>query len=60
MCICSRITLERLERFHPNLVQIFLYVCMDGVGGLHGIHPQGIPVAAAVTFTQIGIEATAR
>jgi hypothetical protein len=32
----------------------------DGVGGLHGIHPQGLPIAAAVTFTQIGIEATAR
>jgi hypothetical protein len=33
----------------------------DGVGGLHAIHPrQGLPLAAAVTFTQIGIEATAR
>jgi hypothetical protein len=32
----------------------------DGVGGLHGIHPQGLPISAAVTFTQIGIEATAR
>jgi hypothetical protein len=32
----------------------------DGVGGLHGIPPQGLPIAAAVTFTQIGIEATAR
>jgi hypothetical protein len=32
----------------------------DGVGGLHGIDPQGLPIATAVTFTQIGIEATAR
>jgi hypothetical protein len=33
----------------------------DGVGGLHGIHPpQGLPIVAAATFTQIGIEATAR
>jgi hypothetical protein len=33
----------------------------NGVGGLHGIHPppQGLPIAAAVTFTQIGIAATA-
>jgi hypothetical protein len=29
----------------------------EGVGGLHGIHPQGLPIPAAVTFTQIGIEA---
>jgi hypothetical protein len=32
----------------------------DDVGGLHGIHRQGLPIAAAVTFTQIGIEAKAR
>jgi hypothetical protein len=73
MCVCTSITLERLERFQPNLVHIWLYVCVkifyllsiifsreDGVVGLHGIHPQGLPIAAAVTFTQIGIEATAR
>jgi hypothetical protein len=28
----------------------------DGAGGLHAIHPrQGLPIAAAVTFTQIGV-----
>jgi hypothetical protein len=48
-----------------NLMYIFYLLSIifsreDGVGGLHGIHPQGLPVAAAVTFTQIGIEATAR
>jgi hypothetical protein len=32
----------------------------NGVGGLHGIPPQGLPIAAAVTFTKIGIEAIAR
>jgi hypothetical protein len=32
----------------------------DGLEDLHGINPQGLPLAAAVTFTQIGIEATAR
>jgi hypothetical protein len=33
----------------------------DCVGGLHAIHPpQELPIAAAVTFTQIGIEAAAR
>jgi hypothetical protein len=31
----------------------------DDVGGLHAIHPtQGLPIAAAVTFTQIGIDHT--
>jgi hypothetical protein len=64
------------ERFQPNLVHIYyiMYVYIiyifyllsiifsreDGVGGLHGIHPQGLSIAAVVTFTQIGIEATAR
>jgi hypothetical protein len=77
MCVCSSITLEHLEQFQPNLVHIWLYVCMyknfmyiyllsiifsrEGrVGGHHGIHPQGLPIASVVTFTQIGIEATAR
>jgi hypothetical protein len=27
VCVCSNITLERLERFQPNLVHISLYVC---------------------------------
>jgi hypothetical protein len=80
--VCSGITLERLERFRPNLVHIWMYVCVrilciyyiyfyllsiifnreDGMGVLHAIHPppQGFPIAAAVTFTHIGIEATAR
>jgi hypothetical protein len=31
----------------------------NGVGGLHWIHPQGLSIPAAITFTQIGIEATA-
>jgi hypothetical protein len=26
--VCSGITLERLERFQPNLVHILLYVCV--------------------------------
>jgi Na+-transporting NADH:ubiquinone oxidoreductase subunit NqrD len=28
MCVCSSITLERLERFQPNLVHRLLYVCL--------------------------------
>jgi hypothetical protein len=28
LCICPGITLERLERFRPNLVHILLYVCI--------------------------------
>jgi hypothetical protein len=28
MCVCSSITLERLERLQPNLVHIWLYVCI--------------------------------
>jgi hypothetical protein len=28
VCVCSSITLERLERFQPNLVHILLYVCL--------------------------------
>jgi hypothetical protein len=28
MCVCSTITLERLERFRPNLVRLLLYVCV--------------------------------
>jgi hypothetical protein len=28
MYVCSSITLERLERFQPNLVHILLYVCI--------------------------------
>jgi hypothetical protein len=28
VCVCSSITLERLERFQPNLVHILLYVCV--------------------------------
>jgi hypothetical protein len=30
MCVlvCSGITLERLERFQPNLVHVLLYVCI--------------------------------
>jgi hypothetical protein len=28
MCVCSGITLERLERFQPNLVHTLLYVCV--------------------------------
>jgi hypothetical protein len=28
VCLCSSITLERLERFQPNLVCILLYVCV--------------------------------
>jgi hypothetical protein len=28
MCVCPSITLERLERFQPNLVHILLYVCV--------------------------------
>jgi hypothetical protein len=28
VCVCSSITLERLERFRPNLIHILLYVCV--------------------------------
>jgi hypothetical protein len=28
VCVCPGITLERLERFQPNLVHILLYVCI--------------------------------
>jgi hypothetical protein len=28
LCVCPGITLERLERFRPNLVYILLYVCV--------------------------------
>jgi hypothetical protein len=28
VCVCPGITLERLERFQPNLVQTLLYVCV--------------------------------
>jgi hypothetical protein len=28
VCVCPHITLERLERFQPNLVHILLYVCV--------------------------------
>jgi hypothetical protein len=28
MCVCSSMTLERLERFQPNLLHILLYVCV--------------------------------
>jgi hypothetical protein len=28
VCVCSVITMERLERFQPNLVHILLYVCV--------------------------------
>jgi hypothetical protein len=28
MCVCPGITLERLERFRPNLVHTLLYVCV--------------------------------
>jgi hypothetical protein len=79
--ICSGITLERLERFRPNLVHIWLYVCVRILcmfyisilfpkhhfqhGGWCGRPPwdqpsQGLPIAATVMFTQIGIEGTAR
>jgi hypothetical protein len=50
-------------KFYVYIIYIYLLIIFskeDGVGGLHGIHPQGLPIAAAVTFTQIGIEATAR
>jgi hypothetical protein len=45
VCVCPGITLERLERFRPNLAHTLLYVCKnlmyilyifrreDGVGG---------------------------
>jgi hypothetical protein len=28
ICVCPGITLERLERFQPNLVHILLYTCV--------------------------------
>jgi hypothetical protein len=28
VCVCPGITLERLERFRPNLVHTLLYVCV--------------------------------
>jgi hypothetical protein len=28
VCVCPGITLERLERFRPNLAHILLYVCV--------------------------------
>jgi hypothetical protein len=28
VCVCTGITLERLERFQPNLVHTLLYVCV--------------------------------
>jgi hypothetical protein len=28
VCVCSGITLERLEQFPPNFVRILLYVCV--------------------------------
>jgi hypothetical protein len=28
VCVCPGITLERLERFQPNLVHTLLYVCV--------------------------------
>jgi hypothetical protein len=28
VCVCPGITLERQEQFQPNLVHIFLYVCV--------------------------------
>jgi hypothetical protein len=28
MYVCPGVTLERLERFRPNLVHILLYVCV--------------------------------
>jgi hypothetical protein len=31
VCVCLGITLERLERFQPNLVHTLLYVCVSQV-----------------------------
>jgi hypothetical protein len=50
---------------YKNLIYIFYLLSIifsreDGVRGLNGIHPQGLPIAAAVTFTQIGTKATAQ
>jgi hypothetical protein len=53
--VCERI----LCIYYIYLLSI-IFSREDGVRGPHGIHPQGLPVAAAVTFTQIGMQATAR
>jgi hypothetical protein len=41
VCVCSSITLERLERFQPNLVHILLYVCVRSVCIYYIYIPQG-------------------
>jgi hypothetical protein len=56
MAVCTRM--------YKNLMYILSLKHHFQQGGCcgrpHGINPQGLPIAAAVTFTQIGIEATAR
>jgi hypothetical protein len=41
LCVCAGITLERLERFRPNLVNTLLYVCVIYIPG----HNSGTPRA---------------
>jgi hypothetical protein len=59
LCMCKNL-MYVLYIYMYYLLSI-IFSREDGVGGLHAIHPpQGLPIAAAVTFMQIGIEATAR
>jgi hypothetical protein len=41
VCVCSGITLERLERFQPNLVHTLLYVCVRILYRVYIYIPQG-------------------
>jgi hypothetical protein len=63
--ISTKLGTDMAVCMYKNLMYILYLLSIifsreDGVGGLHLIHPQGLPIAAVVTFTQIGIEATAR
>jgi hypothetical protein len=60
VCMCKNFMYSYILYIYIYYLLSIIFSREDGVGGLHGIDPQGLPIAAAVTFTQIGIEATAR
>jgi hypothetical protein len=59
--LCTHIAIGVCKNImYIDFILSIIFFWKGGVGGLHGIHPQGLPIATGVTITQIGIEAIAR